>query len=71
MSINVRVSYTHIILLRARIKYTLVHPEIYIFSDSSLYPPPSPPPLHYDLATVLFDIPVILRRQTHLWIAYN
>jgi hypothetical protein len=41
-----------------------------------LYPHPSPPPLHppplhYDLATIRFDIPVILRRQTHLWIAYN
>jgi len=28
MSINVRVSYTHIILPRARINYILVHPEI-------------------------------------------
>jgi hypothetical protein len=63
-------TYTHIILPRLRIKYVFC--SFWNLALCQILPCTLPlllPPLHYVLATTVYDI--ILRPQTHLWIAHN
>ena len=68
-NVTQRISYTHIILPRSRIKYAFC--SFWNLALFQILPVPflSPSPLHYVLASTVYDI--ILHQQAHLWIAHN